>query len=45
MALNQGFVGPNTAQFIVFDDKGKIITAKAWNINKGKTATLGIVRY
>lgn len=45
MALNQGFVGPNTAQFIVFDDKGKIITAKAWNLNKGKTATLGIVRY
>jgi len=45
MALNQGFVGPNTAQFIVFDDKGKVITAKAWNINKGKTATLGIVRY
>ena len=45
MALNQGLVGPNTAQFIVFDDQGKIITAKAWNINKGKTATLGIVRY
>ena len=45
MALNQGLYGPNTAQFIVFDDKGKVITAKAWNINKGNTATLGIVRY
>lgn len=45
MALNQGIYGPNTAEFYVYDDKGKLITAKAWNITTGKVATLGVVRY
>tara|TARA_R110002073_G_scaffold4213_4_gene28065 strand:- start:26019 stop:26729 length:711 start_codon:yes stop_codon:yes gene_type:complete len=45
MALNQGIYGPNTAAFYVYDDQGKLITAKAWNITTGKVATLGIVRY
>jgi len=43
-ALNQGLVGPNTAAFMVYDDKGKLVTAKAWNLRKNQNATLGIIR-
>ena len=44
-AINQGYSGPNTAEFIVYDDKGKIIAHKAWNLQKGAIATLGIVKF
>ncbi len=44
-ALNQGLVGPNTAQFFVYDDKGALVKAKSWNLAAGKVATLGIIRY
>lgn len=44
-ALNEGYVGPNTAAFMVYDDKGNLITAKAWNLAKNENATLGIIRY
>jgi len=44
-AINQGYVGPNTAEFIVYDDKGNIIAHKAWNLQKGEIATLGIVKF
>jgi len=44
-ALNQGRYGPNTAAFFVYDDKGKLITAKAWNLETNETATLGVIRY
>ncbi len=44
-ALNQGLVGPNTAQFFVYDDKGALVKAQAWNLTAGKVATLGIIRY
>ncbi len=43
-ALNQGVYGPNTAEFIVYDDKGNAILHKAWELSKGAIATLGIVR-
>ncbi|MEE9348789.1 MAG: hypothetical protein V3U80_01940 [Flavobacteriaceae bacterium] len=44
-AINQGFVGPNTAEFIVYDDKGKVIAHKSWNLQTGNIATLGIVKF
>ncbi len=43
-ALNQGKYGPNTAAFLVYDDQGKLITAKAWNLATSQNATLGIIR-
>jgi hypothetical protein len=44
-ALNQGRVGPNTAQFFVYDDKGGLIKKQQWNLRTGTIATLGVVRY
>ncbi len=44
-ALNQGVYGPNTAEFVVYDDKGNVIMHKAWDLTQGKIATLGIVRF
>ncbi len=44
-ALNEGSASPNTAKFIIKDDKGKIISDKEWNISTGYTATLLIVTY
>ena len=43
-ALNQGFSGPNTAELIVSDDKGNVISAKEWNLSTGQTATLGVIK-
>lgn len=42
-ALNQGFSGPNTAEVILYDANGTIISAKDWNISTGETATLGVI--
>jgi len=42
-ALNQGFSGPNTAEVILYDANGTIISAKDWNIATGETATLGVI--
>lgn len=44
-ALNQGRVGPNTAQFFVYDDKGNLVKEQAWNLTAGKVATLGVIRF
>ncbi|HEU4497239.1 MAG TPA: hypothetical protein VFR70_09330 [Flavobacterium sp.] len=43
-ALNQGYSGPNTAEFHVFDDKGKLIAANQWNLATGFKATVIIVK-
>jgi len=43
-AINEGFVGPNTAEFVVYDDKGLVIAHKSWNLKTGSVATLGIVK-
>ena len=43
-ALNQGTSGPNTAEFHVFDDKGKMIAANRWNLATGFKATVIIVK-
>ncbi|TPN87146.1 hypothetical protein [Aquimarina algicola] len=44
-ALNEGTSSPNTAEFIIIDDKGKKISNKEWNIKTGYTATLLIITF
>ncbi len=44
LALNQGRVGPNTAEFEVFDDKGVLISASQWNLATGFRATIILVK-
>jgi hypothetical protein len=43
-ALNQGTSGPNTAQFQIYDDQGKLITNKRWNLATGFKASIIIVK-
>ena len=43
-ALNQGSSGPNTAQFVVYDDKGGIVSSNEWNLLTGVKANLLIVK-
>ena len=43
-ALNMGTSGPNTAEFKMFDDKGKLISANQWNLTTGVKATLIVVK-
>jgi hypothetical protein len=39
-ALNEGFASPNTAEFQVYDDKGKMISSSQWNVGEGYKATI-----
>lgn len=43
-ALNQGSSGPNTAGFIIVDDKGQIISSNEWNLATGAKAVLSIAK-
>lgn len=43
-ALNQGRLGPNTAEFQVYDDKGALISASQWNLGTGFKATIIITK-
>ena len=43
-ALNQGESGPNTAQFVIFDDKKGIVTTNKWNLTTGVKAKLVILK-
>lgn len=43
-ALNQGSSGANTAEFDIYDDKGKLISTKKWDLLTGYTGTLLIVK-
>ena len=43
-ALNQGRLGPNTAEFLVYDDKGNLISASQWNLATGFKATTIITK-
>lgn len=43
-ALNQGSSGPNTAEFKVFDEQGKLLSANQWNLTTGIKATLIVIR-
>lgn len=44
LALNQGESGPNTAEFRVVDDTGKLVSANQWNLATGVKATIIIVK-
>jgi len=44
LAKNQGYSGPNTAQFVVYDINGNLIFKQGWNINTGQSATFGVIR-
>lgn len=43
-ALNMGTSGPNTAEFRMYDDKGKLVSANQWNLTTGVKATLIVVK-
>lgn len=43
-ALNQGESGPNTAQFIIYDQKKGMITTNKWNLTTGVKAKLVILK-
>lgn len=40
LALNQGESGPNTAEFIVYDDQENVVSSKEWNLLTGVKATI-----
>ncbi|OUS00953.1 hypothetical protein A9Q86_09395 [Flavobacteriales bacterium 33_180_T64] len=44
LALNQGESGPNTAEFIVYDDKGNLVSSKKWNLLTGVKATVNVIK-
>ncbi|WP_298348425.1 hypothetical protein [uncultured Dokdonia sp.] len=43
-ALNQGSVGANTAQFVMYDDERQVISSNSWFLASGFTATVIIVK-
>ncbi|NMH28268.1 hypothetical protein [Flavobacterium silvaticum] len=43
-ALNQGTSGPNTAEFRVIDEKGKLISSNRWDLATGFKATIIVVK-
>lgn len=43
-ALNQGYSGPNTAEFQVYDDNGDLLSANEWNLATGFKATFIFVK-
>ena len=43
-AINQGSLGPNTAQINVYDEKGLLIYSNSWNLSTGSKATFIIVK-
>lgn len=44
IALNQGSSGPNTAEFKLLDDKGKLLTSNEWNLTTGAKGTIIVVK-
>ena len=43
-AINQGESGPNTAEFIVYDDQGNLVSSKKWNLLTGVKATINVIK-
>ncbi|WP_268845883.1 hypothetical protein [Flavobacterium aestivum] len=43
-ALNQGESGPNTAEFRVYDDQEKLVSASEWNLATGFKASIILVK-
>lgn len=44
LALNEGYALPNTAEFRIIDDKGKVITGNQWNLSSGVKATVIVIK-
>ena len=44
IALNEGEASPNTAQLVVYDEFGKLLSNKKWFISTGYKATLGVYK-
>lgn len=44
VALNEGEASPNTAQLVVYDEFGELISNKKWLISTGYKATLGVYK-
>lgn len=43
-ALNQGESGPNTAQFVIVNAKGVVVTSNKWNLTTGVKAKVIVVK-
>jgi hypothetical protein len=43
-ALNQGESGPNTAQFVIYDQKKGTVTTNKWNLTTGVRAKIIILK-
>ncbi|WP_284651251.1 hypothetical protein [Flavobacterium terrisoli] len=43
-AMNQGESGPNTAQFVIYDANGGMVTTNKWNLTTGVRAKLVILK-
>jgi len=43
-ALNQGTSGPNTAQLVIYDDDGTVLSSNEWNLLTGRKATVTIIK-
>lgn len=43
-ALNQGTSGPNTAELLLYDDKGQSLAHKEWNLLTGSKARIVVVK-
>lgn len=44
LALNQGESGPNTAEFVVYDDQQRLVSSKKWNLLTGVKATVLVIK-
>lgn len=44
VALNQGTSGPNTAEFKLYDDQGKLLTSNYWHLLTGTKGTMIVVK-
>ena len=43
-ALNQGELGPNTAEFQVYDDNENLVSSNRWNLSTGSRASIIVVK-
>ncbi|OYX28173.1 MAG: hypothetical protein B7Z06_02410 [Flavobacteriales bacterium 32-35-8] len=44
LALNEGASGPNTAEYLIVEEAGKIITGKIWALSKGVKVKIIIIK-
>ncbi|ULC58157.1 hypothetical protein MBM09_09525 [Flaviramulus sp. BrNp1-15] len=44
LALNEGYLMPNTAHFRVLDDQGDVLASDAWNLSENVKAIINIIK-